>query len=169
MDKIIQFINEERARLWITAEGLSEEQLNDQSEPEKWSVMQVLQHLYLIEKSITRSIQDHIKKVDVLATENKPIHLTVDRTTKVEAPDYVIPSREFTTMQTMRDRLEGSRKALLELVSGTDHDEMCKKGFKHPIFGMLNLEQWVEFIGYHEKRHIFQIEEIIADKLINKQ
>ncbi|PXW87084.1 hypothetical protein DFR56_106154 [Pseudogracilibacillus auburnensis] len=30
----------------------------------------------------------------------------------------------------------------------------------HPGFNMLNLSQWISFIGWHERRHIEQIKEV---------
>jgi hypothetical protein len=164
MEDKIGFINEVRSMLWKTVDGMSEEQLNEKFQPDSWSVMQVLEHLYLIEKSITKSIEEHLKSKEDISVPVKPIQLTVDRSTKVEAPSYVRPSSEFIPLQLMNNKLNGSREDLLDLIRRTNKEELQKRGFRHPIFGMLSLDQWVEFIGYHEKRHTSQIEEILTAK-----
>ncbi|WP_257349517.1 DinB family protein [Pseudalkalibacillus decolorationis] len=43
-----------------------------------------------------------------------------------------------------------------------DPDLLQKRSFAHPIFKEMQLAQWIEFIGYHERRHIKQIEEILS-------
>jgi hypothetical protein len=36
---------------------------------------------------------------------------------------------------------------------------------KHPYLGELSLKQWVEFIGYHEKRHLLQLAEVKSEAI----
>lgn len=34
------------------------------------------------------------------------------------------------------------------------------KSFPHPVFGEMDLTQWIDFTSYHEERHLGQIQEI---------
>lgn len=45
-----------RGELLNAVNGLSDEQLNAQPETGRWSIIQVLDHLYLMERAITKSI-----------------------------------------------------------------------------------------------------------------
>ncbi|MFC7370595.1 DinB family protein [Fictibacillus iocasae] len=164
MESSIHFIQEQRRMLVEYVNRFTEEQLNQRTEPGKWSAMQVLEHLYLIEKSITAMIQKHLDGGDHRSIPAKPIHLTVDRSTKVDAPAYVIPSEDIQTWHSIISKLDASRHELLRLIQSTQKQKLNIKGFSHPVFGLLSLDQWVEFIGYHEKRHLLQIEEIMNSK-----
>jgi hypothetical protein len=164
MNQVITFIDTIRDTLWKTANRFSDEQLNEKLGPDHWSIMQVLDHLYLIEKSITRGIKEKLENNEQITPTDKPIHFTVDRSTKVDAPPYLVPTNDFIPLHVMKEKLNSSRNDLLELIGGITKEELSEKGFKHPLFGMLSLDQWVEFIGYHEKRHLAQIEELIAQK-----
>jgi hypothetical protein len=164
MNEVIIFINTIRDTLWKTINRFSDEQLNEKIETGQWSIMQVLDHLYLIEKSVTKGMKDKLENGEQLSQTDKPIHFTIDRSTKVDAPPYLIPTNDFIPLNVMKEKLNGSRNDLLHLIRQTSMEVLSGKGFKHPLFGMLSLDQWVEFIGYHEKRHHTQIEELIAQK-----
>jgi uncharacterized damage-inducible protein DinB len=142
--------------------GLTDSQLNEKPTG-KWSIMQVLEHLYLLEKLIVHQMSKVMHSDEETAIEDKPINQTIDRTFKLEAPSYVTPSDDFTTFSTIQEKLLKSRTALEAFIDEADEKKMLKRSIPHPIFGRLHLKQWVEFIGWHEKRHLVQIEEIKAE------
>ncbi len=41
-----------------------------------------------------------------------------------------------------------------------DKSTLADKSMKHPVFGELPLDQWIEHIYLHEQRHIEQIKEL---------
>lgn len=149
-----------REELWESVNGLSDEQLNEVVEEGKWTIVQVLEHLYLLEKKLARWIQNALLSNASNATENRPIHLAVNRTHKIEAPKVIVPSNEFQTMDQLKIKLADSREALINSIKGVSEDDLNKKSLPHPTFGFLSLNQWVSLIGFHEQRHIGQIEEI---------
>jgi uncharacterized damage-inducible protein DinB len=151
-----------RAELLESVSGLTDEQLNKEVEDGRWTIMQVLEHLYLMERSITKAIQGTLEKGEVRPVDAKPIHLSVDRSRKVDAPSFVDPSKESITLDEMKEKLIESRKGLLQVVGNTTKHDLAQKSYPHPVFGLVSLEQWVPFIGYHEKRHLAQMEELKA-------
>ncbi|RLQ96082.1 DinB family protein [Falsibacillus albus] len=149
-----------REELFKSVSGLSDEQLNQKPSDDEWSIMQVLEHLYLMESAVAKSITAQVEKGKINPAEDKPIHLTPNRLTKVSAPSYVVPSVEPKSLEEMKGKLAASRELLNQAAAAGDPIIMEKKSFPHPVFGDLSLKQWVPFVGYHEKRHIHQIEEI---------
>lgn len=139
--------------------GLTDLQLNEKPTG-KWSIMQVLKHLYILERLIVDQMSKVMLSDEETSIEDKPINRTIDRTNKFEAPSYVSPSDDFTTLTTIQEKLLKSRSALEAFLVDADEEKMLKRSFPNPVFGPLNLRQWVEFIGWHEKRHLAQIEEI---------
>lgn len=140
---------------------LSDEQLNIKPSEKEWSPMQILEHLQLMETVIANNVSKQLLKEDSKKVMKKPIQLTVNRTIKVDAPEYVTPSENFITLEEMKERLTTSREMLYKVYDGSTEEILASKSMSHPVFGKVPLIQWFPFIGYHEKRHLKQLEEAI--------
>ncbi|MCH1624352.1 DinB family protein [Fredinandcohnia quinoae] len=152
--------NKIREELLDSVKELSDEQLNKKVEDGSWTIMQVLEHLFLMERTVAYTISEQLKNNECKPTSEKPIHLTVYRSTKVTAPSFVTPSGEYTALEEMKTKLAESRKLMQQVVDIADEVLLSQKSYPHPVFGSLSLKQWIPFVGLHEKRHIEQIEEI---------
>lgn len=146
-------------------ENLSDEQLNEQVEAGRWSIMQVLDHLYLMERVIVHTLADQLTNGEDKATVEKPIQFTTNRSTKVTAPSFATPSDDFISLEEMKSKLTKSRENLNNLIASADKTLLAQRSYPHPVFGDLSLTQWIPFIGLHEKRHLAQIEEVKAKLL----
>lgn len=152
----------ERARtaLLAEAEGISDENINKQPADDRWSIKQILEHLYLMEGAIAKSIQKQLNEGEKTDVSDKPIELTANRDKKVEAPDFARPSNEFATLEELMQKLEATHKLLADIAINTDHQALAEHGYPHPVFGTLSLEQWIPFVAYHEMRHTEQLKEV---------
>ena len=66
--------NEEiRDQICEAVSGLSSEMLNRKPAEGKWSPVQVMEHLYLMEKAITAGIMQALASNEAASTEPKPI------------------------------------------------------------------------------------------------
>lgn len=149
-----------REEIWDSVKGLSDEQLNKVVVEGQWSIAQVLEHLRLMEENAVRGIREVLSKDEYNPTDPKPMHLIADRTIKRDAPDYLIPSNEFQTLEELRAKLSSSREALENSIQGVSEEDLNNKSFPHRRFGLLSVTQWISLLGFHEQRHIGQIEEI---------
>ncbi|WP_409305040.1 DinB family protein [Peribacillus sp. SCS-155] len=140
--------------------GLSDEGLNVKLEEGKWTIMQVLEHLYLTERTITNMISHQLVNGGSKKVSDKPIELTVVRTTKAQSPSFMVPSEDFMTLEEMKNKLSKSREAFSNVVNTADPTLLEQRSYVHPVFGELSLKQWIPFVGLHEKRHLAQIEEL---------
>lgn len=158
-------IEKAREELLASVEGLTDEQLNNEVEEGRWTVAQVLDHLYLMEQGITGQIQRALADPEKSpARAKKPIKRTMDRTYKVEAPEFFQPAKTFLSREEIMNRLNESRAQLFSVIKGVgDETVLERKAFKHLVFGTMDLQQWIEFVGYHERRHLEQIEELKAE------
>lgn len=82
--------------------SLSDEQINEVVEEGKWTIAQVLEHLYLIEVDATRVIQESLLNNEYNLTKSKPVHLAVDRTYKVKAQENWVPSNEYQALDNLK-------------------------------------------------------------------
>ncbi|WP_077324920.1 DinB family protein [Virgibacillus siamensis] len=152
----------ERARtaLLAEAEGVSDDNLNKQPAEDRWSMKQILEHLYLMEGTIAKIIKHQLEEGEERETSDRPIELTVNRSKKVEAPDFLQPSSDYAGLDDLVRKLEASHKQLAEIVLMADEQALKERIYPHPEFGQLSLEQWIPFLAYHEMRHTEQIKEV---------
>jgi uncharacterized damage-inducible protein DinB len=157
-------IVEAREELLNYVSNLSDSEASLVSENEEWSILDILEHLYVIEKVMTSEIKQILEKVErKKAFKHKPLDSTLDRSSKFKAPDNMKPKKEFTSLLQAKERLASSRQSLMELLELYDPSEFKANSGKHPAFGTISVEQWVEFIGLHERRHLAQIKERVVD------
>ncbi|SOC42367.1 DinB family protein [Ureibacillus acetophenoni] len=149
-----------REELWGVIEGLTDDQINRVVEEGKWTIGQVLEHLYLTEKNVVQSFSEAKQITEENPVKLRKVHLTTDRTQRVNAPKFLVPSSRQQTLEQLKEKLKQSRENLENFMKDTSEDHLNGKYMPHPFFEKLTLTQWVEFLAYHEKRHIAQIEEL---------
>ncbi|KGR77303.1 DinB family protein [Ureibacillus sinduriensis] len=140
--------------------SLTDEQLNEVVAEGSWSIAQVLEHLYIMEEKIVGQIHNALNEEEHEEPGTFPLHVVVDRTKKIDAPDYLVPSNNFHTLEELNEKLAASRASLKQIAHLHNEEELSQKTFAHRRFGVLSINQWIALVGYHEQRHIGQIEEI---------
>ncbi len=160
-----------RRRLVERAEGLSETQLGYRAQEGAWSAAEIVEHLSIIERSLTRVIQMLLHKAESAGVEagtSPPMQpFSLDefaeqaRTQKFVAPEEVRP-RGDAALPDVLVKLSESRAALRALQPRLETTDGTLAQYPHPIFGPLNLYQWLAFIGLHEARHLRQLESVLA-------
>lgn len=148
-----------REELLESVSYLSDEQLNKKPEEATWSIMQNLEHLYLMERVVVQRMAKELK-YNPEPTSEVPIAMLLNRSKKIDAPDFLMPSNDFISLKEIKSKLEESREALIHFVSNTSEEDLTNRAMNHRLFGKLSLKQWVALIGYHEQRHLKQIEEV---------
>jgi hypothetical protein len=157
-----------RAELLNYVSNISDKEAALIAENEEWSILDILEHLYVIEKVMTSEIKIILVKGErKKAIKHKPLDSTLNRSSKYKAPENMKPIKEFTSILQAKERLDSSRKSLIELLEVYDPEELKVNSGKHPAFGTISVEQWVEFIGLHEKRHLAQIKEMVEKRIVN--
>ena len=154
-------VNEEaREALWNSVRDVHHEQFNQKPAEDEWSIKQILEHLYLMEGAIANNIEKQLASGKEEEAKKRSIELSVDRTTKVEAPNEFQPTDDEASILEMEEKLATSHQALQKIANEYSEATLAKKSMPHPAFGNMSLDQWVTFVGYHEERHTKQIEEV---------
>ncbi len=154
-------INEEvRAQLIVEVLSLSDDDLNQKPSDDKWSVRQILEHLYLMEGGIAKIIKRQLSKGEFQTTSIKPIEMAVDRTIKVDVPNFAKPSEDYKTCAELLDHLAVTHEFLNTIEKSVTDEQLDEKVYPHPVFGEMSLKQWIPFVAYHELRHLEQIKEV---------
>lgn len=135
----------------------------------RWSVAGVVAHLAHVEAGVMAMLREQLDRAraeglredsdtsSVLAMlEGDSIRR---RAPPVETPPEWRPRYGIAIVEALSD-LEASRISLLESMRAADGFALHDVSVPHPALGVLNLYQWIGFIGYHELRHADQIREI---------
>jgi hypothetical protein len=150
-----------RTKLVEEISSIHYEEFNRKRDLETWSIAQVCHHLYLTETAFTGAVIYGLKKEEVSKTEQKKFASILDRTQKINAPDIVTPSNGPFELQQILDLISQSRNKLNSLLDTIkDPSILLNRSTRHPVFGNLALNQWIDLIYLHEQRHIEQIKEL---------
>ena len=155
----MSLLHEARQELWKELQGVSEEQLNQKISDDTWSIQEVTDHLKKMDLVAARHLAAEGKRAPIKEYAPKPVEMAEDRSRKATAPSIVDPERKHVTPSHLKDELDTAREQLNQILSTFTEDDF-KRVIAHPVFEELSIEQYLDFIGAHEKRHIHQIKEI---------
>jgi len=173
--EIFDVIDGTRSRIYERVGDLSGEQEELRASTEAWSVCEIVEHLSIIEAQLSKMIEMMLAKTEAAARQEgasahqqqqmEPFTLDqfIERSTreKYQAPEIVRPGGCVPISKAL-ERLRESRAGLRRLQPRMEATNLSGALYPHPVFGPLNLYQWLAFIGLHEARHLRQIESLIS-------
>jgi hypothetical protein len=169
--QIFEAIDETRQRLFKRVEGLTDEQANAHAGANAWSVKDIMEHLTIMEDRLLRMMKVMLTKAEgASAVSNgsaivfKPFSLEKfierSRGEKYTAPEAVRPVGTA-KLDDLLARMRGSREELRTLKARIEATDLSAFTYPHPAFGPLDFYQWLALIGFHEERHLGQIESLL--------
>ena len=172
IQEILEYLDATRANLSNAVEDVPATRRNERPAAERWSVAEVLEHLNIIEGRISQMLAAKIAaaKAAGLGPEAETSSVLdslnrtriADRSQPVAAPEMLRP-QAATDASAMWAALQQSRAGLREAVLAGDGLALSEITHHHPVLGLINLYQWLLFVGSHEARHTAQIREIAGD------
>lgn len=150
-----------RQQLLHETSELSDTDLSRKPAEEEWSVAQVLEHLHLVERAVASQIRHGMFEISDQPFETHPVERILDRNIRIKVPNPALePKNEPQELTELADKLARSREQLEEALAGFTQEDLERRAFGHPAFGLLSLRQWVDYLALHEQRHLAQIREI---------
>lgn len=149
---------------WIDSETahLSKAQLTYHAAPEKWSVIDVLEHLNIAEPIYWQQFNDAVKQPLASKKSDVPdsavLWYGIDRTERQKTEARKVPHSASTDVHA---RLEAFRKLHGEMLDYVRSSNDDLRGRLLPEEGV-DLYQWILEISTHTQRHILQIREVKA-------
>ncbi len=150
--------------------NLTTEQVDLPTENGAWTVQGVIEHVSKVDTGMTGILSRLLLK----AGEDGKISdgsmkfssgfmeaISNSREAKFEAPDVVAPDGTQSVSDSLQ-LMQKSRARLMELRSKFEGLDAGEYTFPHPYFGEMNAYDWLALLGFHESRHINQIEKILA-------
>jgi hypothetical protein len=169
----VDHLNKTRADLIASVQGLSEAQLNFKPAPDRWSVLECVQHITLASQGLfglvkytAQTPNDSNFKSNV--TDSMFIVMIEDRTHKAQAPEPFKPvhSPYKNLNETLKAFNEG-RDSLINYVQTTNDD--LRNHIANLPFAKPDAYQLILMISAHTNRHMQQLNEVKADPNFPKQ
>lgn len=163
--KIFESLDTHRADLRAAVGEVPFELRTRRPAPERWSVIELLEHTALVERRLTYLIQKWVaeeREQGLPLEESAPppinLEIALNRGYQVTAGEAVQPKGDLDEAAAW-SALEDARRDLKEVVLVLQALPLGGVVRPHPALGPLNYYQWVEFVGWHEARHTAQIRE----------
>ncbi|MFI5185802.1 MAG: DinB family protein [Chitinophagales bacterium] len=131
-------------------EGLSDEQIRTPVIPGKWSIFENMVHLAISEHVFIhrfhRILNEENPQIERYSAESDPFFY--DNCTK-------------TTREIMQD-LISTRREMIDKVHSLKEEDIQRIGV-HPVYGTMNMLQWLNFFVLHEAHHLFTIFKLVPE------
>lgn len=140
--------------------------LNEQPNPNEWSVLQIMQHLMQAESgSISYvkkklSFEPELAKAGVLSSFRSVfLNMALSSPIKIKAPAQISGDSLLTdlTFWEVAKQWKTQRKELVTYLENLPEDFYTKDLYKHPLSGKMTLSSMLSFFNKHVDRHTRQI------------
>jgi uncharacterized damage-inducible protein DinB len=172
VSEIFVVMDKTRNRIYTCVENLNQEQEHFRASAESWSIAGIVEHLSIVEMKLVELTEGLIKQAESMGKWNTrpdkgigPVSLEeivkVSKDKKYSAPEFVKPTGGARVRDSIT-KMRLSRKTLHDLQSRIEELDMAGLTYPHPIFGPIDLYQWLGVSGLHEYRHLGQIEFLMS-------
>lgn len=127
-------------------------------DPERWSALEVLEHLAVMEKGVQKIIAGAAgAPPSELRTRDKDpmVARAAEPVTKLVAPDIVAPRGRYATLAEALQAFRERRQITIDLARSLDVAWDAHHA-PHPYFGPLDIGQWLLLAATHGERHAKQ-------------
>jgi hypothetical protein len=169
----VDHLNKTRADLIASVQGLSEAQLNFKTAPDRWSVLECLQHITLASQSLANYLRYTISvnndsNFKASFSDEQFINVVEDRSHKVQTSENLKPVHSpYKTLNETLKAFNECRDSLITYVNTTNDD--LRNHIAVMPFGKVDAYQIILMISAHTNRHTQQLNEVKADPDFPKQ
>lgn len=163
----VDHLNKTRADLIAAVQGLSDAQLNYKPAPDRWSVLECVQHITLASQGIYEFMQQTLKTPNDSAwkstvTDEGFIKNVEDRSHKAQAAEPLKPSHStYKDLASTLKAFNDERDSLINYVN-TNQDDL-RSHIGNLGFAKVDAYQIILLISAHTNRHTQQLNEVKAN------
>jgi len=166
LDDVKQAVDRARREVLALAARVPQERWRHRPAPDRWSVLDNLEHLVLIERFATEILEGLMGRARREGRagpgrqggwlDARPVMLEAERRVYT-APVWAEPRGRWNEAE-IASQLALSRRELEEVWREFPHYDVERLIEPHPLYGWpFNAAQWVHFVGLHEQRHARQL------------
>lgn len=171
LGEIYGALEKTREKFISTVEDLPSEKQDWRENGEGWTIKEIVEHVSLVESGSLRIAQKLFGKAEGESIQCETLpplptdffgKLESVRDRKLQAPDRIHPQGEQSIADSLT-KLRADRSVLEDLREKLETLDASAPTFPHPALGDLNIYQWIIMLGFHERRHLMQIERILQN------
>lgn len=154
-----------RTALLASVAPLSPQQLGYRPAAERWHMLDIVEHLIIIEELVLRALGTRPGPLPAVARLQGALRLTALRVYlraggRIQAPSRAIFPRGSVTLPELRERWDRARAGYHSALEAFDRTDLVRPMMKHPIIGKLTPAQTLAFLDAHLSHHRRQIERL---------
>jgi hypothetical protein len=162
--EIVENLERSRQEFLATLAGLSDSQAKTRPAPERWSVLDCVEHVTMVEDRFLGFLQKAEKQDSPSMDKEKEAGLMAsvpNRATRIQAPEAVWPQGRFETLAQAIEKFNSERGRSIQFAE--EHcDDLYSLASAHPRLGPMNGVEFLILIAAHARRHAEQIRETRA-------
>ena len=156
-------LNASRDALIAALEGVSEDVARRSPGSGKWSVLECVEHVAVVEAYLLHEIvnarRSEAPMINIVR-EAVILERGLDRTRRVTAPEAATPRNRFATLSGALEHFQAKRAETIEFVENYTDDPRAMLA-QHPLIGTANTYEILLIMAIHPHRHAQQIREIL--------
>ena len=162
---------EKREDLLRQLASLSGEVLSFKAGPDKWSIVEVIEHLVMVEKDFLQQLSINFGASTLDPKSRTPekyqtVIKVMTRDIPVDVPDKRMEPHGRLTLDELLNQWVDIRKKLQGLLSEMKSDNRDDPVYRHPYGGPLDIGESLNFIDVHFDNHMRHIDIILAQSTI---
>ena len=173
LKEALDCLNRERLGLLNRLANIAPDELYRKPDPQRWSLVQVLQHLVLAEREVLQHLPD---LADLVPRKQYPYHfisyavvlLVLKWGIPVPVPSSAMVSDGNTTLTRIRAQWDRNFEWLTAYVNGLSIETARQAVFIHPVCGPLTISQALYMDRLHLSVHTRQINRMLQQHEMQK-
>lgn len=150
--------------------GLSAAQWDYKPDADRWSITEIVEHITVNEQFVVELVHGDLEEMPMsseMGAQQEAIEAQVaatlrDRSQKFQAPEFVQPTGRWSGGEEVMGAFDRARGGMVHFL-GMDDWDLRSKGAMHPILQTkVDARVWSVVVLEHCKRHMEQIEEVMA-------
>jgi uncharacterized damage-inducible protein DinB len=161
-NQMLKLLAESRDALCAAAANVSEDEARIRPAPDKWSVLDCVEHVAITEYFMFTTIATKSAPAPPSGDRSREelfLRQIPSRANKINAPERPHPAGRFPTLAAALDQFNQIRARTIDYV------EHCEKDLRahtapHIVFGTITVQEFLLVIALHPTRHAAQILEV---------
>jgi hypothetical protein len=161
---VVKLLRESCGEIRAAAEGLTDVQAKHKPSPEKWSVLDCVEHLVIVEGRVMNRFEDPGTGTAPAANPHKEARIresAANRGAAIQAPEAARPTGRYATLGEALAAFDAARERTISFAQNKGA-ELYSIAISHPVFGVLNGVEAMHLAAAHSRRHAEQMREARA-------
>jgi uncharacterized damage-inducible protein DinB len=156
-------LEEARRVLIHKVRSLEPERLKHRSGPDRWSILEDIQHMVLAEQKTVLKARSDLDSEEKNPDMFKMVLQVLDQDLVVDVPDPDMVPDGNATLEDLIQDWEQARKRLLQFLEGCGPEDLERPVSRHPVTGPLTVVECLRLIDSHFNHHRRRIEAAIEN------